>query len=266
MNLIKKCRYGLMIYNSKDIWVGRSIEKYGEFSESEVQVFTDIIKLNDVVLDIGANTGCHTLVFSKLVGGKGLVLAFEPERMNFHTLCGNMAINNLNNVHCYQKAVGSISGYIHVPELDLERTINFGGVSLLEDYSAAPSYQVPLLKIDELSLPKVDFIKIDIEGMEKMALEGMWGTINRLKPVLYVEDDRVEKSKELIGYIKSLNYRAYKHLAPLYNSNNYFFDTENVFLDKAANVQYVSGNILCHHESQSCPVDLVKFAMQELTS
>jgi hypothetical protein len=64
MNLIKKCRYGLMIYNNSDIWVGRSIEKYGEFSESEVQVFQDILKPGHVVLNLGSNIGCHTIAFS----------------------------------------------------------------------------------------------------------------------------------------------------------------------------------------------------------
>ena len=264
---MKKCRYGLMIYNSKDIWVGRSLETYGEFSESEVQVFRDILKPGDVVLDIGANIGCHTLAFSRLVGPQGLILAYEPERLNFHTLCGNIALNNIHNIHCYQKAVGSYSGFIHVPELDLDKTVNFGGLSLTEDYSAGVSYQVPLLKIDDIALPKVNLIKMDIEGMEKLALEGLTDTINRLKPILYLEDDREEKSKELVDFVKSMDYVVYKHLAPLFNPNNYFDCKENVFLQQIAEgqfTQFVSGNIFCHHEDVPCPIDVEKFAMTKI--
>ena len=73
MNLIKKSLYGLMIYNNSDIWVGRSIEKYGEYSESEVQVFRDFIKPGFAILDVGANTGSHTIAFSRLKIGRAHV-------------------------------------------------------------------------------------------------------------------------------------------------------------------------------------------------
>jgi hypothetical protein len=90
MNLLKKCRYGLFIYNTKDIWVGRSLEKYGEFSEAEVQVFSRCINPGAVILDIGANIGCHTIALARLTGPAGMVFAYEPERTNFVTLCGKV--------------------------------------------------------------------------------------------------------------------------------------------------------------------------------
>ncbi len=264
MNLTKKCRYGLMIYNNKDIWVGRSIERYGEFSESEVQVFKDAIKPGQVVLDIGANIGCHTVAFSRIVGPAGTVFAYEPERTNFTTLAGNVAINNLQNTYVFQRAIGSFPGFIAVPELDQERTINFGGLSLCEDYSAAPSYPIPLITIDEQQFLRLDFIKMDIEGMEKLALEGAKETIAKFKPILYVEDDREDKSEALIEILKSMDYVLYKHLAPLYNPDNYYAEKENVFLSQNSDglyTQVVSGNIFCHHKDVPCPIDTEKFAM-----
>jgi FkbM family methyltransferase len=148
MNLLKKCRYGLMIYNNSDQWVGRSLEKYGEFSESEVQVFRDAIRPGSVVLDIGANIGCHTVAFSRIVGPAGTVFAYEPERTNFNTLCGNIAINSIKNVYCFQKAVGATSGSIVVPELDHSRMNNYGSITLDADYSGAATYPVPLITLD----------------------------------------------------------------------------------------------------------------------
>jgi hypothetical protein len=59
-------------------------------------------------------------------------------------LAGNIAINNIRNVHVLPKAVGSVSGFISVPELDLEQTTNMGGLSLTTDYSRAPNYVVHL--------------------------------------------------------------------------------------------------------------------------
>jgi FkbM family methyltransferase len=264
MNLLKKCRYGMMIYNNSDIWIGRSLEKYGEFSESEVQLFREVVKPGSVVVDIGANIGCHSLALSKIVGPMGVVFAYEPERHNFNTLCGNMAINNVRNVFCFQKALGAASGTIAVPELDMEKTVNFGGLSLTEDYSGGVHYAVPLTTIDETNFLRLDFLKIDIEGMEKFALEGGAQTIKKLKPHMYVENDREDKSKDLIDYIKSLDYIVYKHLAPMYNPNNFFEDSENVFLSKNNEVvsHIVSGNVFCHHKDVPCPIDSQKFGME----
>ena len=261
MNLIKKCRYGLMIYNNSDIWVGRSIEKYGEFSESEVQVFQDILKPGHVVLNLGANIGCHTIAFSRLVGPNGVVFSYEPERNNFTTLAGNIAINNLRNVYAFQKAVGSTSGLIAVPEINIEKTVNFGGLSLIHDYSGSSHYPVPLIKLDECNFIKCNLIKIDVEGMEKLALQGSQETIKKNKPILYVENDREEKSKDLIEYIKSLDYIVYKHLAPLFNPNNYFGDKENIFVNEN-NALIVSSNLYCHHKSIDSPINVKKFAME----
>ena len=133
MNKLIDARYGKMIFNTKDIWVGKSFENYGEFSELEVDLFRDCLKSKDVVIDVGANIGSHTIAFQRIVGDSGMVIAFEPERMNFNTLCGNVAINNLRNIYCFHNAVGDQSGAIAVPELDIEKTENFGGLSLTKE-------------------------------------------------------------------------------------------------------------------------------------
>lgn len=256
-----------MIYNTSDIWVGRSLQKYGEFSESEVQVFRDLLKQGDVVLDIGANIGCHAVAFSRLVGSTGVVHAFEPERTNFNTLCGNVALNNLKNVFCYQKAVGSQTGFISVPELDHNKTVNYGGLNLETDYSAGLHYDVPLATIDSLNLPRVNFIKIDVEGMEKFTLEGGTEVISSQKPFLYVEDDREDKREALVAYIKSIGYKIYRHAAPLYSPYNFYGDKEDVFLSQSEQglQQIISLNLFCHHESVDCPIDTNKFAMKLVT-
>ena len=44
MNVMKRCRYGMMIYNRRDIWIGKSFETYGEYSESEIQLFRAALK------------------------------------------------------------------------------------------------------------------------------------------------------------------------------------------------------------------------------
>ncbi len=249
MNVIKQCKYGLMVYNRKDIWQGRSFEIYGEYSESEVKLFADVIKPGHCVLDVGANIGSHTLSFARIVGPQGLVVAFEPERNNFYTLCANVAVNNLRNVFCFQQAIGNEVGSINVPEIDYDKTDNFGGLELDHDYSKTTHYPVVLNTLDSITLGDVNFIKVDVEGMELKVLKGAIATINQHKSLLYVENDRKDKAEELIGFIRNLGYEIYEHMPPLFNQNNYYEEKENVF----GNV--CSINLFCHRKEMECPVD-----------
>lgn len=235
-NRIKACRYGQMLYNVNDSFIGRSLDLYGEFSEGEVEVFRQAVKPGQCVIEVGANIGAHTVFLAQHVGKNGMVLAYEPQRMVFQALCANMAINNIPNVACFQKAVGTRQDFIKVPQLDHMRENNFGGLGLREFDRGEP---VPVVPLDAISLSQCQFIKIDVEGMEEEVLRGAVGLIGRHKPILYVENDRPEKSDNLIRCIDSLGYDMYWHRPFLFNPNNFFGNPNNVFGDIA------SHNMLC---------------------
>jgi hypothetical protein len=120
-NRITKTRYGMMIYNKNDAYIGRSIEKYGEYSELETVIFDQFVQPGQLVVEVGANIGAHTLFLSRKVGTEGLVLAFEPQRIVYQTLCGNLALNSITNVFCWNTAVGAENGEIVVPALDYKK-------------------------------------------------------------------------------------------------------------------------------------------------
>ena len=66
-NKLIKARHGTILYNKNDIYIGKSIEKYGEFSYLEAKIFEQICKAGDVVIEVGANIGAHILsIFQNL--------------------------------------------------------------------------------------------------------------------------------------------------------------------------------------------------------
>jgi FkbM family methyltransferase len=240
-NRLKQCRHGLLLYNIHDMYIGRSLDLYGEFSEGEIELFGQFLKPGMVAVEVGANIGAHTVFLAKAVGPSGQVLAFEPQRIVFQTLCANVALNNLTNVRTWHAAAGESPGEIVVPMLDYHRESNFGGVGL---GGHAYGERVPLVTLDSLQLQACHLLKIDVEGMEQSVLAGARETIRRLKPILYVENDRRDKAAALIRYIDSLDYNMYWHTPPMFNPHNHAANAQNVF-DKI-----VSINMLC------CPKSL----------
>lgn len=239
-NCLNRSRHGLMLYNRHDIYIGRSLDRYGEFSEAEIEVLRQVVEPGDIVVEAGASVGAHTLAFANLVGAHGAVHAFEPQRIVFQTLCANMALNSVVNVHCRQAALGDREAHIIVPVLDYDKENNFGGLGL---GSYEHGEKVPVVTVDSLQLPRCKLLKADVEGMELEVLKGAVTTIRAHTPVLYVENDRPERSGPLIEYVASLGYNMFWHTPPLFSSQNYFGNTENVFGN------LISANMLCIHSS-----------------
>lgn len=238
MNIIYHSRSGPILINRYDIYIAGSLKHYGEFSHLEWVLLEQLIPEGSTVCEIGANFGAHTVNLAKLVGPSGAVHAIEPQRLVFQALCGNMALNGLTNVWCYHLAVGKERGHIVVPPLDYMKAANIGGLSLSSD---GPGERVQLARLDDLlDVPALQFVKIDVEGMEQDVLEGARELIAKHRPGLYVENDRREKSASLIRLIQSLDYRLYWHLPPLVNPDNYYGEESNVF-----NANIVSINMLC---------------------
>lgn len=159
---IRRCRHGTMMYLRKDAYIGRSLDQYGEYSEGEAILFRELLRPGDVALDIGANIGVFTVAMAQFVGPQGAVYAFEPQRIVFQMLCGNVALNELGNVKTLPNAVGATAGRTKVPTLNYGGVNNFGGLAVGGDAGE----DVAVIRVDDLELPAVRLMKIDVEGME----------------------------------------------------------------------------------------------------
>lgn len=229
-NDLIKMRDGWMLYNKNDLYIGKSIKEYGEWSQGEIDICKKILRPRDVVIEVGSNIGSHTLALAKTVN-KGAVFAFEPQNVIFQNLCSNISMNSITNCFCYQSAVSDKSKEQYfIPNLDYTRQNNFGGISISNEKKDF-SIPVEVVTLDDKfnNLNTLKILKMDIEGNELNALIGGYNLIKRTKPFIYLENDRLDKSKELIEFIFSFGYRIFWHISKLYNKNNFFKNSNNVF-------------------------------------
>lgn len=243
-NRLVRGRHGLVLFNRHDLYIGKSLDQYGEFSEGEGDLFRQIVRPGQTVVEAGANVGAHTLGLARLAGPRGRVYAFEPQRLVFQTLCANLALNSVANVDARCEALGAAAGWTHVPTLDYDQSNNFGGLAV---GTAEQGEKTRVSTIDELDLPRLDFLKIDVEGRELAVLEGARRSIERFHPVLYVENDRQDQSPNLIAWLQAAGYDLYWHLPPMFHPGNTWGVSENIFpnivsvnmlgVPKAANAQ-----------------------------
>jgi len=172
-----------------DEWIQQNIFFFGIYDKTNIEFLKKNLHRGDTFIDIGANVGNFTLLASKLIGKEGKVYAFEPVEIVANRLALNLKINKLQNVTLVRKAV-----YNKTTELDfyIARKENLGMSSIKRhDTESGIIQKIPAIKLDDYfdqrSLEDVRLVKIDIEGAELYALEGMKNIINKFKPVIMIE-------------------------------------------------------------------------------
>lgn len=216
INTLTHARYGPMLVNANDLYVGEAFLHCGEYSEHEVSFLRAIVEPGDVCVMAGANIGSLVVPIAQQIGSGGRVLAFEPQLHVFHLLCANVALNDLTNVECFRYAVGAERGVAAIPRIDPAQKFNTGGVSVGGGNDA-----VPMLSIDSMGLLTIDLLQADVEGFEHAVLEGARHTILRDKPVLYLEADRGSQRGALLTWLVDAGYHVWEHTPPLWNQENY---------------------------------------------
>jgi FkbM family methyltransferase len=179
-------------------------------AEQRIDIYEPVgheVRRGDIVLDCGANIGVFTR--KALSRGADLVVAIEPAPRTLEALRRNFEEEiKSGRVIVYPKGVWDHDGEL---ELALD-TANQAANSLVMGKKDAPNVRVPLTTIDkivaELKLPRVDFIKMDIEGAEKPALKGASDTIRRFRPRMSLSSEHLADDYTAIpALVKSLEPR-----------------------------------------------------------
>ena len=141
------------------------------YEEGVTRLFYKLVKRGMTVVDIGAHIGYYTLIAAKLVGPEGKVFAFEPEPGNFSLLKRNVELNGYENVTLINRAVSDSNSVVTL-YLD---SVDSGAHGQAPDERTKGSIPVTATLLDESisSDVAIDFVKMDIEGGEEKALDGM---------------------------------------------------------------------------------------------
>lgn len=147
-----------------------------QYEKGTTEFFKQFLRRGSVVMDVGAHVGYYTLLAAHLVGPEGRVYAFEPDPANYALLQRNIELNRFNNVVAIPKAIASKTAKLRLFRdsrgSDRHSLCRRSTTATEEEY-----VEVQATSLDDFleteGWPHIDLIKIDIEGAEPMALEGM---------------------------------------------------------------------------------------------
>lgn len=188
---------------------------YGTERKSYEKLFS-LCRPGNFVVDIGANIGWTLLNLAKL-SAYGKVIGFEPDAFNHEACSENLRLNGLTNVTLVRMGLGAQASRVM---MEVRTPSNRGGnrISPLNGYG---STEVNIERLDDVeeirAWPRIDLIKIDVEGYELNVLMGAEGILRREKPVLFIEiddnnlRDQGHSAETLMQFLRKVGYRNMIH-------------------------------------------------------
>ena len=174
----------------------------GSYEYGKQRLFERTIAPGSVVFDLGGHVGFYTLLASELVGHKGQVFVFEPVPRNLLYLREHLRLNQVSNVTVIESAVSDKSGAVAFDE---------GLNSSMGHIASHGRLQVKTVALDELvskgEIPVPDYMKIDIEGAELLALVGSKSMLAKSHPTLFLATHGSRVHQECCRLLQSLGYQ-----------------------------------------------------------
>jgi FkbM family methyltransferase len=230
VNVIRCETADYLLFSTNDA-ITASIYIHGNWEQYMTSISRQFFEGIDLplVLDIGANLGGYSIPIAKeLAGCGGAIYAYEPQRIIFYQLRGNLFLNRIDNVYAFNMAIGDVDGMVNIPSIDYAKSHNIGSFSLDERFqqmlagvniaSDGAGNMVPLSRLDSLSFPKAPcLIKIDVEGLELEVLRGGQDFLRKHGfPPIILEAWKAEwfkdKRLETLEFLRWLGYETFEFL------------------------------------------------------
>jgi FkbM family methyltransferase len=222
MNLIK--------YENKDgifyLFPNDAISQHmmrGDCWEEHFRVVVEsLLNRNSISIDCGANFGYNSVVMGKLLDSDGKLICFEPQKLVYDQLVKNLNANGIMNCDTYCRCVGERSGdVVQLNQVDYNASwVNIGDTSV-----GFGGETTETISIDDLNLPSVGFIKIDVQGYELHVLRGARKTLEKNLPPIFIELEAHQLIKfgftvnDVVSFLKTLGYFVFQIVLPSYKDD-----------------------------------------------
>ena len=205
----------------------------------DIYFLKQYLRPGNYCVDIGAHLGYFAFEMSRLVGSNGHVYAIEPMSKFFNTLRNIAENKKLKNITLYQNAMGADTEFVEmgIPKVNNVKKFAYARVKSTHAYlEYVESEKVKNAYGDQLflDLPRVDFIKCDVEGLELPVFHSFLKTIEKFRPIILCELEDPKERQSLLDLFLPFDYRLYylenKKLKPLASeslvdpvSHNHYF-------------------------------------------
>lgn len=178
-----------LFYLPRDWAVGNEIARAGAYELHVAAALKPLLQPGLVFLDIGANIGYYTLLAASRVGPTGRVIAFEPHPRNVELLTVSVRENGFEHVQIYPLAVSNVEGAVELIGDPTSTNASFAVPGVSDSADIAKAHHVKTVVLDKClqAEPRIDIVKMDIEGVEPLAWQGMRQLIQRHRPIVLTE-------------------------------------------------------------------------------
>ncbi|MCR5887765.1 FkbM family methyltransferase [Hymenobacter sp. J193] len=187
---------------------------WGKTKYPELFFLRQLVKPGDVCLDIGANLGYYSVMLSKLTGPTGRVLAVEPIPAFQEIWRDNVRLSGHANLTLLPYALGGENTTVQMGTPERDGLLHHGMTKIAasnpqERY--VRTYEVPMRVPDELlaDLPRLDFVKCDVEGFEYEVFRHMQHMLRRHQPVIQTELNGLENRRQVVALLAGLGYKPF---------------------------------------------------------
>ena len=202
------------IVHKNDTCVADCLRSGRLFEKFLVSYLRHFINPNKNVLDLGANIGTHSVLYSNYIHSANRVYSFEPQKVVFDILCQNIELNNCKNVVPFNFGCSNANSVFYMNAC-YETKDNHGAFRIDSTRNETNGgLRIECKIVDELdSIANVGYVKIDVEGHEYEALLGMKQMLLRDRPVIMIEiHDSCATKHDTMAFLAQLGYATYHKL------------------------------------------------------
>jgi len=180
----------------------------------DIYFLKNLLQPGDYCVDIGAHLGYFAFELSRLVGNNGHVYAIEPMSKFFNALKGIAEYKKMRNMTFYQNAMGADTEFVEmgIPKVNNVKKFAYARVKSTHSYlDYVESERVKNVSGDNLflHLPRLDFIKCDVEGLELPVFQSFLDSIGKFRPVILCELEDPKERKTLLDLFSPFDYGLY---------------------------------------------------------